>query len=344
MGYGMMLVRLLPIRVLIPFLLILCTGSAVRGASNDEFVKLFGRGINLGNSLEAPKEGQWGVVLKAEYFRAIHEAGFRHVRVPISWAAHTAKAAPFTIDPVFLKRVDWVVDEALKNGLAVVVNDHHDDALNKDPVANRERFLSIWRQLAPHFQDRPTSVALELLNEPHDNFKDAQWNPMAAEALAIVRAKNPTRFVVIGGASWNSIAGLETLKIPEGDNHIVATFHYYDPFPFTHQGASWAGPHANEWLGTTWEGTDKQKDEVRRKFDQAKRWADGHGVGLYLGEFGAYEKGAMDSRVRWTTFIAEEASERGLATAYWEFCAGFGAYDPVKKAWREPLKNALVGR
>src|SRR5262249_46633402 len=30
-----------------------------------------GRGMNLGNALEAPQEGEWGVRLRAEYFTAI---------------------------------------------------------------------------------------------------------------------------------------------------------------------------------------------------------------------------------------------------------------------------------
>jgi len=47
-----------------------------------------GRGINLGNALEAPKEGEWGVQLKAEYFPAIKKAGFATVRLPVRWSAH----------------------------------------------------------------------------------------------------------------------------------------------------------------------------------------------------------------------------------------------------------------
>ena len=37
--------------------------------------KRLGRGINLGNALDAPKEGEWGVTLKEGYFKAIKEAG-----------------------------------------------------------------------------------------------------------------------------------------------------------------------------------------------------------------------------------------------------------------------------
>src|SRR5262245_61215606 len=72
-----------------------------------------GRGINLGNALEAPREGAWGVTLKAEYFAAIKKAGFATVRLPVKWSAHASSDAPYTIDPKFAERVDWAVDQAL---------------------------------------------------------------------------------------------------------------------------------------------------------------------------------------------------------------------------------------
>jgi len=83
-----------------------------------------GRGINLGNALEAPKEGEWGVQLKAEYFPAIKKAGFATVRLPVRWSAHAQKEAPYTIDAKFAERVDWAVDQALANGLNIIVNVH----------------------------------------------------------------------------------------------------------------------------------------------------------------------------------------------------------------------------
>ena len=68
--------------------------------------KRLGRGVNLGNALEAPKEGDWGVKLKAEYFRAVKDAGFAMVRLPIKWSARAAADAPYTIDAAFAERVD----------------------------------------------------------------------------------------------------------------------------------------------------------------------------------------------------------------------------------------------
>ena len=58
---------------------------------------VFGRGVNLGNALDAPKEGDWGVVLKEDYFQKISKAGFDSVRIPVRWSAHAETAAPFAL-------------------------------------------------------------------------------------------------------------------------------------------------------------------------------------------------------------------------------------------------------
>ena len=81
------------------------------------FNRLLGRGINLGNALEAPREGEWGVTLRDEYFQRIKEAGFHSVRIPIRWSAHAKPAAPFTIDDTFFRRIDWAIDQTLSRGL-----------------------------------------------------------------------------------------------------------------------------------------------------------------------------------------------------------------------------------
>src|SRR5262249_51047843 len=93
--------------------------------------KKLGRGVNIGNALEAPREGDWGVRLKAEYFQAIKKAGFDTVRLPVKWSAHAKAAAPYTIDAKFAERVDWAIDQALANKLNVVVNVHHYDEMDR---------------------------------------------------------------------------------------------------------------------------------------------------------------------------------------------------------------------
>ena len=84
-----------------------------------------GPGVNLGDALEAPTEGEWGVKLRDEDFTLVAAAGFRHVRIPVRWSAHALAEPPFTIEEAFAARVKWAVDSALAAGLRVVFNVHH---------------------------------------------------------------------------------------------------------------------------------------------------------------------------------------------------------------------------
>lgn len=53
-----------------------------------EATPTFNRGVNMGNMLEAPNEGDWGLFVKEEYFDTIKEAGFDFVRLPVRWSTH----------------------------------------------------------------------------------------------------------------------------------------------------------------------------------------------------------------------------------------------------------------
>lgn len=301
-----------------------------------------GRGINLGNALEAPKEGQWGVTLQEEYFSIIRDLGFQSVRVPIRWSAHAAEQAPYTIDPAFFERIDWVIEQAAQNDLAVIINMHHYGEIMDDPQGQRERYLALWRQIAERYADQPETVVFELLNEPMgDAMTHDVWNDLAAAALAVVRESNPERYVVIGPVRWNSVDQIGGLRLPEADRRIIATFHYYQPFNFTHQGAEWSSG-SDEWLGTAWDGTQPEQAAVTRDLEKARDWSQRNDRPVLLGEFGAYSKADMASRARWTAFIAREAEARGLSWSYWEFCSGFGIYDPAAKKLRPELVEALV--
>jgi endoglucanase len=300
-----------------------------------------GRGINIGNALEAPREGDWGVTLKAAYFKVIKEAGFDTVRLPVNWSAHALTRSPYTIDSKFAQRIDWAIDQALANKLNIIINVHHYSAMDSRPDEHRPRLAAIWEQLAVRYKNRPADVYFELLNEPHGKLIDAKWNATIGKLLATIRKTNPSRPVIVGPAQWNAIRALDQLELPKSDRNLIVTVHYYDPFKFTHQGAPWV-KDATKWKGTKWFGTDTEQADVRKSLGQAAAWAKKHDRPVFLGEFGAFEGADLESRARWSHFVAREAERLGFSWAYWEFCAGFGAYDPTANRWRDPLKNALV--
>lgn len=299
------------------------------------------RGINFGNMLEAPNEGEWGLYVQEEYFDLVKEAGFDFVRLPVRWNAHAKAEYPYTIDPAFFARVDEIIAWALARELTIIVDFHHYEEIMTDPWSHKDRYLGIWAQVAEHYKDQPANVLFELLNEPNSTLDASLWNQYLLESLAVVRETNPSRDVVIGPVQWNSYEWLSTLEVPN-DKHLIVTFHYYSPFQFTHQGAEWAGEEAQGWMGTEW-GSETDQADVISHFDVVADWSKRHGnVRILLGEFGAYSRGPQDSRVRWTKFIREQAEAHGFAWAYWELASGFGVYDPEAQVWREDLLKALI--
>lgn len=298
------------------------------------------RGINFGNMLEAPNEGDWGLFVQEEYFEIVKDAGFDFVRLPVRWSTHAEQEAPYTIDPAFFARVDEVVNWGLQRDLTIIVDFHHYEEMMREPWSNKDRYLGIWKQVAEHYKDYPSNVLFELLNEPNDQLSAALWNEYLSESLAIVRETNPTRDVIVGPTNWNAYDWVSTLDVPN-DEHLIVTFHYYLPFQFTHQGAEWV-EGSTPWLGTTWGATDAQKAEITAHFDSVAEWAKRKNVRILLGEFGAYSKAPQDSRIRWTEYVRSEAERHGFAWSYWEMASGFGVYDPNAKAWRDDLLKALI--
>jgi endoglucanase len=320
----------------------LLTATIARADDIHAVNKRLGRGINLGNALEAPKEGAWGVTLKPEYFKAIKEAGFNSVRLPVKWSAHAGKEAPYALDEKFAQRVDWAIDQALEHKLNIIVNVHHYDEMNSDPDGQLPRLIALWDQISSRYKDRPAGVVFELLNEPNTKCTPEKWNAAIPKLLAVVRKSNPTRPVIVGSAPWNGIRGLEKLELPD-DKNLIVTVHFYDPFEFTHQGASWV-KNAAKWKGRKWTGSDAEQAAIRKSLGKVAEWAKKHKRPVFLGEFGAYQEADMESRARWTRFIVEEAEKLGFSWAYWEFCSGFGAYEAKTDAWRVPLKDALTAK
>ncbi|MFA7491542.1 MAG: cellulase family glycosylhydrolase [Mariniphaga sp.] len=326
-----------------------CLLTVVLGVNAQNREKAFaineklGRGINYGNMFESPSETNWGNPWKPEYAGMIADLGFNHVRIPIRWepAERSLSMAPYIVYESFLNRIKQVVDSALNNGLYAIINMHHHDVLYENPDAQRTRFLAQWEQISKFFKDYPDSLLFEILNEPHGNLTADKWNEFYPEALAIIRKTNPERIVLIGTPDYGGLGGLSNLQITD-DPNIILTVHYYNPFQFTHQGASWVGGDSDSWLGTEWKDTEPERNIMRQDFAPLEAVENQYNIPVHIGEFGAYSTADMKSRAKWTTFLTRSFEKLNWSWAYWEFSAGFGIYNPSSKTYNQALVDALL--
>jgi len=308
-----------------------------------ELNQKLGRGINMGNMLEAPSEQEWGNPFRDDYFLRIAELGFDHVRIPVRWdtPARGQMEAPFTLQPSFLRRVQQLVDMALDQELMVIINMHHHETLFQNPEANKARFLSQWMQIADYFKDYSENLLFEVMNEPHDQLTPALWNTYFAEALGEIRKTNPSRAVLMGTALFGGVDGITELD-PPNDSNLIVTVHYYNPFQFTHQGAQWVGDQSQNWLGTKWHDLEYEREAIIQEIQPLISFSENRYIPIHMGEFGAYSRADMESRVRWTNFVARYFESIGFSWAYWEWSAGFGIFNPQTNQYVEPLVEALL--
>jgi endoglucanase len=287
---------------------------------------LSSRGINLGGVLDR-RDGRLGWEVRSQHLDAIAAAGFTTVRLPVRW---WGAEVPLEAHARRIAHACWA------RGLAVMLTMHHADAVYRDPAGAAEPLAALWHDLAARYRDAPGPLAFELLNEPRTPMTPADWNALLPRLLQAVREIDPARPVVVGGAEMSTIAGLRALELPD-DDQLIATIHYYEPFRFTHQGASWE-EGSEAWLGTRW-GTADDRAAVTADLEEAAAWANGP---LLVGEFGTLETADHASRVAWTGWVRRELERLELPWAYWDFATDFGAYDLARGAWRAPLLEALT--
>ncbi|HMA55005.1 MAG TPA: glycoside hydrolase family 5 protein, partial [Acidobacteriota bacterium] len=312
-------------------------------APTDAFaqVKRMGRGVNIlgyDDIWDNPEKARF----EEKHFKLVREAGFETVRINLHALQLLGEAPDYALPQAWLKTLDWAVEKALGNGLMVILDLHNYNDVAKDPASFKPRLLAFWRQIAERYKDAPDGLVFEILNEPNGKLNAPLWNAWLAEALALIRATNPARTVVIGPPMWNGINFLRALVLPEADRNIIVTVHYYEPFPFTHQGAPWS-PETVRLSGVTWGAPDEVK-RLDADFDRVRAWSEANRRPILLGEFGAYEKAPMESRVRWTAAVARAAEARGWAWTYWQFDSDFIVYDIDKERWVEPILRALIPR
>jgi endoglucanase len=296
------------------------------------------RCVNMGNHLEPPNEGDWGRKIAEDDFAIIAKAGFDTIRLPVRWAGHASSKPPYAIDAAFMARVEHVVGRARAAGLNVILNSHNYEDLHAKPLDNAERLAGLWTQIAAHFAGQPRDhLWFEIENEPHDKLTNANLVAVLAPALAAIRKSNPDRPVIIGGEFWSGIDSLETLTLPD-DPNVVPTFHYYEPFDFTHQGADWIKPTPP--MGRNY-GTDADVERLTRDVAKVRAYIKRTGKTPFMGELGANEKISVDQRVTYQRTVRVAFDTTGIGMCAWGYTNTFPLYDSTRKAWIPGMRAAM---
>ena len=287
------------------------------------------RGINIGNTLEPPRVGDWNNKFIEEYFFDDYmDAGFNTVRVPIRWEKHTLDISPYTVSETWLDTVEKVIEWGLERDLFIIINAHHDWWLvnNYDSQEVRDRFHSIWNQIASRFKDKLPNLLFEIINEPHGMTKE-NVDELNKDILQIIRKENPKRIVIYGGHSWSNSDHLLSASILN-DEYIIGYFHSYDPWDF-------AGKGNGFW------GSDDDIEKIKSKFNQVGQWSKNNNIPVILSEFGAIHDCDYNSRMLHYFTYVKEALRNEIAFQAWDDGGQFRIYDRELRKWPE-VKDILI--
>ena len=295
----------------------------------------------------------------------IAKMGFDHVRVSIDanplveWQRASTRrrddqgkdVTPGTTP--FMAELDRTVAAILANHMAVII-DVHPESDYKAPLlhgtASVAKFASLWRALATHFAPLdPEHVFFEIMNEPEQD-DPYRWQGIQSVVAEQIRAVAPRNTIIVAGAHYSGLEDLLRLE-PIALPNIIYTFHDYEPFPFTHQGAGWTSVEVQPERAIPYPSSpeavagklDQQPDLIGQWFVEqyglgrwdaarvdamigfAAKWGEQHHVPVYCGEFGVlrdYADPAM--RARWVEDMRVAMEKHHVGWAMWDYQANFG--------------------
>ena len=301
-------------------------------------------------------EGQGGAYFKNYMtdadLKLIHEMGVLSVRLVISPTFFYQVAKPTELNPAMIGYLDNAIDRLLAYDLAVVIDMHDEDKASwlKDQQYV-EGFLQFWPVLAKRYADRnPDQVIFELLNEPTFEQEAERWAALQARWVGAMRAVVPTHTLIVTGNEWGGISGLMKLS-PLADKNLVYSFHFYEPFQFTHQGATWSSPEVVDLRDIPYPATAERckpmldkitnsakkstlrnycysfwtASKLKNKLAEAADWGKQHGVPLWMGEFGVYcPYSPAQDRAQWIHDVRASAESLNIGWALWGYDECFG--------------------
>lgn len=326
--------------------------------SADEIVSEINVGWNLGNTLDSYNTSKTGLATETgwgnpkttkEMIQSVKNAGFNAIRIPITWGEHMNGD---TIDPEWLERAAEIVDYAYNEGMFVIINMHHDDAIWFEPddseySADSAKLKAIWGQIAARFADYGDRLLFEGMNEPRTIGSTDEWMGGTAAERAVINkyeqdfvdtvrksgGNNAERSLIITSyAASAETSAINDVVVPNNGN-IIVSIHYYAPWQFSD--------------GTSTVFDDAGKAELDAKFAELKKKFADKGTPVIIGEFGCVNAAPENVRTDYYNYYIKSAMSQGIKCFIWDngISTGdqsFGIFNRSSLSWNEAILKAIT--
>lgn len=271
----------------------------------------------------------------------LYNLGFRDIRLPVSFTYHFKNKSKNK----FLRDLIKIIKHIKKKKMTIIIC-YFDDTLDKEVnYSNLKVIKKNWKFISKKLKKYSKVVSYEILNEP--NLYPNQWDEMVNQLVLQVRKKDKKTKILIGATNFNSIYELSRKK-PFSFKNLIYVFHFYEPFIFTHQGASWVGnqnktinipypydsskmPKMNEKVkGTSGETNYNHynimanKISLSHKIELIKSWSIKNNVELWCTEFGAIKSIPLEYRCEYFKDLINVLQTNNIKSYVWEYSGNFG--------------------
>ena len=313
----------------------------------------FNKGVNLTSWFQSANIGQVQFTRYTKQdFINIKSLGCDVIRLPINFRGMTNGSPDYVFDNVFLNFLDEVTDWAEEVQINLILDNHTFDVNVSTSVHADNELIPQWTQIAERFKDKSSYIYYEILNEPH-GINDVNWNSIQQRVVEAIRGIDTVHTIIVGGAGWNGFNNLSAIPVYD-DSNLIYTFHFYEPFFFTHQGADWVGtpsfsnianvpfPYsadkmpqlpdglAGSWVGTSYNNYKNEGtvEKVKNLIDIAVAFKEERNVEVFCGEFGVYiPNSPRDDRVYWYETVRSYFEEKNISWTIWDYEGGFGIFN-----------------
>jgi endoglucanase len=295
--------------------------------------------------------------------------GLKHVRLCVAPRVIMERTSGEVIEERG-KQLEAALARFQRAGLLVMVDIHNEERAAELDPAWQQAFVRFWSALAGRLSRfDPELTILEIINEPVFDRREEEWNTLNARLATAIRKNAPQHTIVTSGPNWGGIDGLKKLKLLP-DKNVIYSFHCYDPFAFTHQGATWAGDAVKPLRGVPYPSSPEavdplladlgaspaskrmvesygkerwNKEKLAGRFRQGIEWGARNQVPLYCGEFGVFPaRSKPEHRANWFRDFGAVLAENRIGWAVWGWDEGFGL--ARRKVNGKPVVDAVVAQ